>query len=344
MVQLAKSKLNILIDGQFGSTGKGLFAEYISGAGIDIAITNAGPNAGHTFSYKGIKQVAKQLPVTGILNKNSFIYISQGAIIHLPTFFKEIVLFDISRERVFIHPQATVIRDEDIAIEKDTGSSFTAISSTQSGVGNALSRKIRRDAGVAAFHEELDSFVRPFRLEKYFAMGMTALMEVPQGLGLSLNSQFYPYCTSRDITVANSLNDCGLHPFYLGKVLACMRTFPIRVGNLPGSYSGDFYKDSVETTWEAIGVSKEYTTNTKRIRRVATFSHEQYTDMLLKFRPDYVFLNFCNYLDRASLNDLLFRLPEVTHLGFGADINKVLTKERYYEDYTKYENTLPILW
>jgi len=345
MIILSKGKVNILIDGQFGSTGKGLFAEYItSNCAIDIAITNAGPNAGHTFLYKGIKQVAKQLPVTGILNKNSFIYISQGAIIHLPTFFKEMVLFDISNERVFIHPQATVIRDEDIAIEKDTSSSFTAISSTQSGVGNALSRKIRRDAGVASYHEELDGFVRFFDLEKYLDLGMIALMEVPQGLGLSLNSKFYPYCTSRDITVANSLNDCGLHPFYLGKVLACMRTFPIRVGNLPGSYSGDFYADSTETTWEALEVPTEYTTNTKRVRRVATFSHDQYKDMLKKFKPDYIFLNFCNYLNRESLNDLLFRLPEITHLGFGADINKVLTKERYYEDYTKYENTMSLLW
>lgn len=29
MIELAKGRVNILLDGQFGSTGKGLFAEYI---------------------------------------------------------------------------------------------------------------------------------------------------------------------------------------------------------------------------------------------------------------------------------------------------------------------------
>lgn len=53
MIELAKGRVNILLDGQFGSTGKGLFAEYISKHNrIDIAITNAGPNAGHTFCYR----------------------------------------------------------------------------------------------------------------------------------------------------------------------------------------------------------------------------------------------------------------------------------------------------
>lgn len=331
MIELSKGKVNILIDGQFGSTGKGLFAEYVSNTckNIGIAITNAGPNAGHTFLFKGTKKVAKQLPITGILNKDSIIYISQGAIIHLPTFFKELVLFDVASDRVFIHPQAAVIKDEDIVVEKDINSSFTGISSTQSGTGSALSRKIRREDGVASFYSELDMFIKPLNLELLLESGKTALIEVPQGLGLSLNSRFYPYCTSRDITIANSLNDCGIHPFYLGKVLACIRTFPIRVGNLPGSYSGDFYFDSRETTWEAIGVPREYTTNTKRIRRVATFSYEQYKDMLMKFRPDYVFLNFCNYLDQVSLDSLLSKLPEVTHLGFGDTTEHIRLRSDY---------------
>lgn len=47
---LQEGKLNLLLDGQFGSTGKGLFAHYIGCTNhIDIAISNASSNAGHTF-------------------------------------------------------------------------------------------------------------------------------------------------------------------------------------------------------------------------------------------------------------------------------------------------------
>lgn len=344
MIKLIKGKINILIDGQFGSTGKGLFAEYLSDLDIQIAITNAGPNSGHTFSFKGAKQVTKQLPVTGILNTDSIIYITHGSIIEPSTFFKELELFNIAAERVIIDPRATVVHDKDIFAEEASNSSFTNISSTQSGAGNALSRKIRREGNIAGNYNAFSVFTKPFNLEHNLNSGKLALMEVPQGLGLSLNSKFYPYCTSRDITIANSLNDCGVHPYYLGKVLVCLRTFPIRVGNLISTcsensykdtgitcatinYSGDFYRDSMETTWDAIGVPKEYTTNTKRVRRVATFSYEQYKDMLVKLRPDYVFLNFCNYLSEEALSRLLDNLTLVTHLGFGDDIDKIIARE-----------------
>lgn len=335
MLELSKGKVNILIDGQFGSTGKGLFAEYTTQynyGNIDIAITNAGPNAGHTFMFNGKKVVTKLLPVSGILDTNSIIYISRGSILHLPLLLHELDFFNIEHDRVYIHPQATVITEEDILVEKEVSSSFNNISSTQNGGGNALARKIKRESKVAKDYEELSYFIMEYPFEHSLNKGATALMEVPQGLGLSLNSSFYPYCTSRDINIAAALNDCDVHPYYLGKVASCIRTYPIRVGNLPNGYSGDFYEDSIETSWEALGLPVEYTTNTHRVRRVATFSLKQYKEMLLKFRPNYIFLNFCNYLDRQTLERMLKYLPEVTHLGFGSTIEDVYTKEYYEKD------------
>ena len=338
MLELSKGKVNILIDGQFGSTGKGLFAEYITNCtDIDIAITNAGPNAGHTFTYNGNKVVTKLLPVSGILNKESIIYISRGAIIYIPLLFKELEFFNIELDRLYIHPQTTIICKEDIEAEKQFDSSFSSISSTQNGGGNALARKTKRSTKVAKDYDELKDFIMDYALEFSLSKGAVAFMEVPQGLGLSLNSKFYPYCTSRDISVASALNDCDLHPSYLGKVTSCIRTFPIRVGNLPGSYSGDFYDDSIETTWEELNLPVEYTTNTHRIRRVATFSYKQYKEMLLKLKPDYVFLNFCNYLDRQTLDRMLLWLPEVTHLGFGSDTTNIYTKSFYESDVSFWE-------
>ena len=105
-----------------------------------------------------------------------------------------------------------------------------------------------------------------------------------------------------------------------------MRTYPIRVGNLEHGYSGPFYEDSTETTWEELNLAPEYTTNTRRIRRVATFSKKQYRKMLALFKPDYVFLNFANYLNPDDLTNMLSTLPEVTHVGYGPTMDDILSR------------------
>ena len=125
-----------------------------------------------------------------------------------------------------------------------------------------------------------------------------------------------------------ALSDAGLHPSYLGNVMVCIRTYPIRVGNIIENgkmvgYSGPFYDDSTEITWNDIGVEPEYTTNTKRMRRVCTFSMKQYQKMKRLLRPTHIFLNFVNYLSDIELDNMLDLLPEVTHLGFGCRIKDI---------------------
>jgi len=327
---LEPGKLNILIDGQFGSTGKGLLASYVAvGNHVDIAITNASVNAGHTFYYDGKKHIVKQLPVTGIIQKRCQIYICAGAIINPGVLFKEMKEHNISEDRVQIHPRAAVIIDKDVIWERNDQSSVTKIASTQSGVGKALSRKIERSAELAENTPSLKNMVHDLDIQGYLDSGYTALMEVPQGFDLSISSGYsYPHCTSREITVGAALADAQVHPHYLGKTIVCLRTYPIRVGNIIKDgkeigNSGPFYPDSKETTWADIGVKEETTTVTGRIRRVATFSFQQYMRMLHHLRPDYILLNFANYMDTDDLAEILDQLPEVTHLGFGPEVDDI---------------------
>lgn len=325
---LKPSKLNILIDGNLGSTGKGLMASYLGTyKHIDIAISSGSPNAGHTFYTQGQPYITRHLPVVGVLNKRCTIYLCAGAIIDPVIFLDEIKTFNISLDRLCIHPRAAVIEPQDIDSEKE--GDVKKIASTRKGVGAALVRKINRNAKLARDNKYLAPFIQELDLQFYLDEGCTCLIEVPQGFDLSLNSGLaYPYCTSREITVSQSLSDAQVHPKYLGSVIVCIRTFPIRVGNIVEKgkvvgYSGPFYSDSEELSWEDIGVKPEFTTNTKRKRRVATFSHSGYTKMLKYLKPDYVFLNFCNYLSEKKLNKLLKVLPEVTHLGFGPTIENI---------------------
>ena len=70
------------------------------------------------------------------------------------------------------------------------------------------------------------------------------------------------------------------------------RSYPIRVGNTDKGTSGGWYPDQQETTWEALGVEPELTTVTKRVRRVATWSWQQFTDAVRANEPDAIWLGF----------------------------------------------------
>jgi adenylosuccinate synthase len=335
-MNILQSKLNLILDGGLGSSGKGLLAEYLGLTNhVDIAITSAASNAGHSFIYHGKKNISKYIPVSGIINKRSTIYLCSGAIINPNIFIKEVEHFDIAPDRIIIHPNCAVIDDDDILNEKDKDSATTKLSSTQSGVGRALSRKILRESELAGSNPILKRFTQDFDLQYLLDQGCTALMEIPQGMDLSLNGPFYPYCTSRDISVSSALNDAQVHPFYLGKVCCVIRTFPIRVGNIKDEngneigYSGPFYDDAEELSWKDIGVDPEITTVTGRERRVFEFSMKQYRKMIKSFRPDYVLLNFGNYLELDRLDDLVKRLPKVTHIGLGPEVSDIITIKEF---------------
>ena len=216
---LKENKLNLIIDGQFGSTGKGLIGAYIAiNYNADIYVSNLSPNAGHTYTlYDNNPIVVKQLPVGAILNKRSMIYLTPGSVINVDLLLDEIGKFDLDTTRLFIHPRAAIVEDKDIQAEEDLKSSVSRIASTRSGVGEALSNKIMRKSKLAGDIPELDKYISEIGLMNLMDMGCTALMETSQGFDLGIDHGLaYPYCTSREVTVSKALSDAGVHPTYLG--------------------------------------------------------------------------------------------------------------------------------
>jgi len=327
---LFPGKASFVIDGQFGSTGKGLISGYIAHhEAPDVAVSCASANAGHTYiGPSGHKIVAFHLPISGILHKGTTIYLGAGSIIDPSTLLKEIADYGVDRERVFIHPRAAIINASDVENEMQPNSMMKKIGSTQHGVGQALVRKILRTAILADKDERLKYFVKKLDLNLMLTQGAAVMVEVPQGYGLGINSGYsYPYCTSREISVPQAMADAQIHPKYLGKVIMTMRTFPIRVGGT----SGPFYPDSEEITWEKLGLEPEITTVTKRIRRVATFSMQQYQESLNAILPDYIFLNFVNYLEKEDQKRFINKIGTIrypTHIGSGPKVTDVYLWER----------------
>jgi adenylosuccinate synthase len=345
-------KASVVIDGQFGSTGKGLAAAYQSLRNTDvdwhmvICTTNAAPNAGHTTVMPdGTKFVTFHMPTVGVIHKNTTIYLNAGAIIDIPLMIEEMGTLGVDPHRVFVHPNAAVITDEDKEYERNKSSGVTAIASTQKGVGRALARKVMREGATAKqYHQVLSAIgvrVAPIDLNEEMRTGHAVCIETPQGMSLSLNNGFYPHCTSREVSVAQSLSDAGVSPRRLGEVLATFRTYPIRVGNIVEDgkllgYSGDGYDDQSELAWENFpGVVPEKTTVTQRVRRIFTFSRKQYMDAMHRLSPTKVHLGFCDYIKNLSEFDSLMtkmrechtltsNYPEI-YCSFGPSVNDVVS-------------------
>jgi len=317
-----KGFASVLIGGQWGSEGKGCAAAWAAyelakeGRAFDIVTTNAAAQAGHTSIHKGRRRVVFHLPTASLIaqdelgsGKAGTVYLNAGAIID-PVGFEKELNDNPFNGPLFIHPYAAVITDECKEAEGRADSGQTKIASTRKGVGEALSRKVLRTGMVAKDHPFLAKFTKGVvDLNRQLRVGNSVLVEVPQGVSLSLNhSGFYPYTTSRDCTPNQGLSDANIHPQFYNGTMVTLRTFPIRVGNIVEDgatlgTSGPHFYDQRETSWEELGVEAEITTVTKRVRRVFTFSMQQLVETFNICDPDYVFLTFCNYVKEKPMFD-----------------------------------------
>jgi adenylosuccinate synthase len=345
----------VLIGGQFGSEGKGQAAAFLAVKAVgkvNIATTNAGAQAGHTTNFRHKlpnvpeRFVCFHLPTTAVVHNTSLALINAGSIIDVDQLLQEIAACS-AHGRVFIHPSAAVIQPEDTTLEKAAGSSTSRIASTQKGVGAAIANKIMRRSKLAKDIAPLQSMLAHpdiVDLNQQIMDGMSVVVEVPQGTGLSINRGFYPYTTSRDCWLGAGLTDAGIHPKHCGTVAMVMRTFPIRVGNLYNEMgeeigtSGPFYKDSMELDWDRDfpGIEPERTTVTKRVRRIATWSDKQYHAALMLNRPDIVILTFCDYFGSApDFRHMIKRMQQVEEKA-GLHVKKAFSFGPHVEDMTSF--------
>lgn len=329
----------VLVDGQYGSTGKGLMASVLAQTGafaVTHVTSNAGPNSGHTAYIHGSKTMTQQLPISsiGIAREggNPITYLNAGAVIDPDIWAREIDGYPFVKN-VIIHPCAAIIRDYDQLYEK-TYTPVQKVASTAKGVGSAIARKILRENNIA-----LHTILPGARVENlsWDWSEDVVLVEVSQGFSLGLNEwRFHPFTTSRECTVMQAISDARIPPGRVRKVCATYRTYPIRVGNTEKGNSGSYYSDQEETTWEALGLEPELTSVTKRVRRVFTWSRQQFMESVAANEPNTIFINFMNYIKdeagrfrfinavRSDYSRVMGRTPELVLLGYGPRPEDVL--------------------
>jgi adenylosuccinate synthase len=296
-------KADMIIDLQFGSTGKGLIAGYLANNGnYDVVINANMPNAGHTFiNSMGRKMVHKVLPNGLVSHTVKKVMLGPGSVFSLDRLIEELTSVNdlMSGKELLIHPDAMVLQPCHAAIERNT---LSGIASTMQGSAAAMIDKIMRQKDATTARNTMktsevlmDAVCTHQEWAQALREAENILIEGAQGYSLGINAGFYPYCTSRDCTPARFLADCGIPHTFLRKVIGTARVHPIRVGDTPDGTSGGMYPDQRETSWEAIGRPPETTTVTGRVRRVFTFSLQQIMEASFMCQPDEIFLNFCNY-------------------------------------------------
>ena len=317
--------VHFIVDMQFGSCGKGLFAGFLAQkVQPDTIVTAWAPNAGHTFrdDKAGINMVNIALPNGIVAPSVKRVMFGPGSVIN-----PEILDDEMSRYAGYmeyidfvIHPHASVVTEEHRQIEAGYG---FKIGSTMKGCGAALVDKIRRDpdrnniAAVALRGTRFEFNV--CSVEKYndcIDESRIMLVEGAQGFSLGINNGFYPYTTSRECTVQQLMVDCALPSnlgLFVSHVHGVCRTYPIRVANrfkdgVQVGTSGPCYHDQHELEWSDLGMKAELTTVTKLPRRIFNFSIEQIKQAVRMNGVDDVFLNFANY-------------PMLKNNGFGQGLN-----------------------
>jgi len=307
-------KVNFLIGLSFGSEGKGNIADYLGVTNdLDLSIGNFGPNAGHSVMLNdGSSKVVKMLPVSGLKNENTNILVGSGTILNKEILLKEMDTFNCSN-RTLVSAFAPIVNEE---CKKYEFENLQYIASTFQGTGAALGFKTMRSKNISLVKDdpELSKWchyhISDIIMNRIDKRGMTALCEIAQGYGLSVDSEFYPYCTSRIVNVGQALAYLDVSPSVVGDVIGIARSYIIRVGNVKEGYSGDTFYDSKEISWEELSDklgrdTVEFTSVTKRKRRLFTFSKKLFEMAVKRNGVNVLFMTFVDYLNNDEKSEMI---------------------------------------
>lgn len=256
-----KGNLDILIGGQFGDEGKGQVC-------VHLAIKNrysfycrvGGSQAEHRSCLPNTMDPAKKFFTSRIIPTGAWVspeadwVLGAGHILRESTIKSEILSLysfwgsDTVKRRLKVDPNATVITERAIANAESGAHRGT----THQGNGYAAAQKVLRNGDVL-LAKDCDTF-KPYIADTVDLMntwmdnGYNGFLEGTQGVMLSLNHGYYPFCTSKDVTPAAIMAEAGLTFDRVRDIWSVFRTFPMRVpGNSGPSLGKELSWDEVES-------------------------------------------------------------------------------------------------
>lgn len=276
--------VTVVVDGQFGSSGKGKAAVQLTkkegGSGWDEHVAGVrcgGPNAGHTIYVRDKKYVLRLIPSI-VVNPFAKLFIAAGAMVSPDLLMQEIKDLEAMgvgvTHRLMIDPETAIVDKTAVEMEKELGLG-AGIGSTETGTGSTASLRSLRKTKSVMHCSELWPYVHgPVwqKLLKCIEDSDHVIIEGTQGYGLSLyHAGFYPFCTSKPTITANYIAEAGLPPQCVDNVLMVIRTYPIRVGGNSGPLPNEITWDKIQERSQCPHTLVEHTSVTKKVRRVAEF-------------------------------------------------------------------------
>lgn len=277
--------IHVVVGGGYGSCAKGHVTGWLAKperVNPKAVIRVAGPNAGHSaYDDQGRKWALRQVPVAAVTNLDAEMYIAAGSEIDPAVLDAEVTALEEAgipiRDRLLIHPSATVIEPRHHAAEQ---SLTFKIGSTAKGIGAARADRIMRTAKTWEQTTEVFDYRiadgNQSDLRNTLLEGGDVIIEGTQGYGLGLHAGLYPTCTSSDCRAVDFLAMAGLSPWMGGVEVAVwpvFRTYPIRVaGNSGWMYRELDWAELAERTGGYI--QPERTTVTNNIRRIGEWDSE----------------------------------------------------------------------
>lgn len=297
--------ITIVVGGQYGSEGKGKVVNYLTRSeGIQMAVKVGGSNSGHiSYDQEGNRVVFHHISAA-CLEPGVKCILPPGNYIDPDVFLKDLSYGYVDAEDVFVDPYAAVITKEDRNYEQDhnLGQEFGC---TLSGTTSSVVRRVKRDGSLKLAKDEpkLKPFIKPTLqiMSDYLDLGERIIIEGTQGYGLSLlHSTHYPYATGRDSTAASFLSEAGLSPLDVDEIVLVLRSFPIRVGGNSGPLPNEISWEDITERMGSSSPIKEYTTVTKKLRRVALFDPYLVRRAIQTNNPTTIVLNHLDYVDGNS--------------------------------------------
>lgn len=272
-----KSRLKVIVGGQYGSEAKGSVAAHLARTCERplMAIRVAGPNAGHTvYSDDGVRYPLRSIPVAAVARPGSMLGIAAGSEVDYRVLEDEMRLLEddgFGPLQLMIDQQATVL-DQEHHMSEARRAMHDRLGSTGKGIGAARAARIMRDADIVGGDADVAD-----RAHYILGKGGEVHIEGTQGYGLGLHAGHYPFCTSSDCRAIDFMAMTGIMPWDPVvddfEVWVTFRTYPIRVAGNSGPLNDE---TSFENLSRSLGVviEPERTTVTNKVRRIGRWDRD----------------------------------------------------------------------
>jgi len=225
----------VTVGGFFGDEGKGKIVAYLANRdNPSIAVRGGvGPNAGHTFAFKGKEYKVRMLP-SAALNPTTRLLIGAGVLVNPQILLNEIAMFN-ADDRTYVDAQCGIIEQSHIDRDNSEDHLKSKVGTTGTGTGPANADRALRTLKLARDVPELSLYIEDVSNSVNYALEARekVLVEGTQGTYLSLFHGGYPYVTSKDVTASGICSDVGIGPKRVDDVLAVFKAYVTRVGGGP---------------------------------------------------------------------------------------------------------------